>query len=73
MLYAIPMSLKEANAFIAERHRHLDPVRFHLFNIGVSDGQEVCGATAKPERSAGSRRRFAARTSCRHAARRACL
>jgi hypothetical protein len=30
----IPFSLKEANAFISENHRHHQPVRGHKFSIG---------------------------------------
>lgn len=42
MLYASPVTLKEANEFIAAHHRHHDPVRFHLFSVGcreIKDGE----------------------------------
>jgi hypothetical protein len=34
---AIPLSLKEANAFVTLHHRHHRPVRFHLFSIGAQN------------------------------------
>lgn len=33
-LYACPLELKEANAFIAEHHRHHDPVHRDKFRVG---------------------------------------
>ena len=46
MLYAIPIKLKEANAFIAEHHRHHKPVKFHLFSIGCRNGENDLCAVA---------------------------
>lgn len=37
------MTLKEANAFVAERHRHHGPVTGHKFSIGLSNGEKVVG------------------------------
>lgn len=34
MLTLIPMPLKEANAFVAEHHRHHKPVTGHKFSLG---------------------------------------
>ena len=40
MLVLIPVSLAEANAFVALHHRHHKPVRGHKFSIGcIADGQ----------------------------------
>ncbi len=36
-LKIVPMSLSEANAFVAEHHRHHDPVTGHKFSIAVAD------------------------------------
>ena len=42
MLTLIPISLKEANAFVAEYHRHHKPTRGHKFSIGCEmDGRLV--------------------------------
>ena len=39
MLTLIPMPLREANAFVAEHHRHHKPVTGHKFSMGcVRDG-----------------------------------
>lgn len=35
-----PMSLKDANAFVHEYHRHNKPVTGHKFSIGLVDEQE---------------------------------
>ncbi len=39
-LLLVPVSLREANAFVAERHRHHGPTRGHKFavSVGSSDG-----------------------------------
>ena len=44
MLELIPMTLREANAFVEQYHRHHKPVVGHKFSIGVSDGEKVVGA-----------------------------
>ena len=42
MLTLTPISLKDANAFVAQHHRHHKPVTGHKFSIGCSqDGQLV--------------------------------
>lgn len=44
MLRAIPLSLKEANAFVGEEHRHHPPVHRDKFRVGCTDdGTSVCG------------------------------
>ena len=42
MLSLVPVSLKDANAFVAEHRRHHKPTRGHKFSIGcASDGRLV--------------------------------
>ena len=42
MMKLIPVSLADANAFVAEHHRHHKPVRGHKFSLGcVKDGQLI--------------------------------
>ena len=42
MLSLVPVSLKDANAFVAEHHRHHKPTRGHKFSFGCEcDGQLV--------------------------------
>ncbi|MDE6455969.1 MAG: hypothetical protein K2L38_08715 [Dysosmobacter sp.] len=36
MLFLVPVSLKDANAFVAEHHRHHKPTRGHKFSIGCA-------------------------------------
>lgn len=43
MLNLQPITLKEANNFVAMYHRHHKPVIGDLFAIGVNDGNEVIG------------------------------
>lgn len=38
-LTIVPMTLRAANAFVAEHHRHHKPVRGQKFSIGVVDDQ----------------------------------
>ncbi len=42
-LEIVPIKLKEANAFVAEHHRHHGPVTGHKFSIGCSDGKKIVG------------------------------
>lgn len=42
-LHIRPVSLKDANAFVAELHRHHKPVPGHKFSIGVHDGEQLRG------------------------------
>lgn len=50
-LVAVPMELHEANAFVANFHRHSDETRGHRFSIGCSDGEELAGVaiTGRPQ------------------------
>lgn len=43
MLELTPISLKEANAFVAAHHRHHRPVVGHKFSIGCSAGGALVG------------------------------
>ena len=38
-----PISLKEANQFVSEHHRHHGPVVGHKFSIAVQEGDEIVG------------------------------
>ena len=38
-----PISLKEANCFVARLHRHNKPTVGHKFSVGVYDGDRLCG------------------------------
>ena len=39
-----PINLDEANAFVAQYHRHHKPVVGHKFSIGAFDGDRLVGA-----------------------------
>lgn len=43
MLEICPMTLKEANAYVDQHHRHHGPVVGHKFSIGCSDGEKIVG------------------------------
>lgn len=43
MLEICPMTLKEANAYVEQHHRHHGPVAGHKFSIGLSDGEKIVG------------------------------
>lgn len=43
MLEIVPMTLKEANAFVEQNHRHHRKVAGHKFSIGCSDGEKIVG------------------------------
>ena len=43
MLKAIPLELKQANAFVEELHRHHAPVHRDKFRIGCLDGDKLVG------------------------------
>lgn len=43
MLTLIPVSLKEANAFVAEHHRHHKPVTGHKFSLGCTQEGQLVG------------------------------
>ena len=42
-LTIVPLSLRQANTFVAELHRHHKPARGHKFSIGVHDGEKLVG------------------------------
>lgn len=42
-LSAVPVALDEANAFVAEHHRHHKPVVGHKFSIGAALGDSIVG------------------------------
>ena len=43
VLDIVPVSLKEANAFVEQYHRHHRPVVGHKFSIGATDGEKIVG------------------------------
>ena len=43
-LRLVPLDLAEANALVAQLHRHHQPVVGHKASIGVADDGRVCGA-----------------------------
>lgn len=42
-LEIVPITLKEANAFVEQHHRSHKPTRGHKFSIGLSDGEKIVG------------------------------
>ena len=42
-LEIVPMTLREANAFVEQKHRHHGKVVGHKFSIGLSNGEEIVG------------------------------
>lgn len=45
LLFLRPVTLREANAFVAQHHRHHAPVTGCRFAIGASDGEKLVGVT----------------------------
>lgn len=43
MLELVPITLKEANFFVEQHHRHHKPVTGHKFSIAASDGEKIVG------------------------------
>ena len=43
MLDIVPVSLKEANYFVEQNHRHHKPVVGHKYSIGCTDGDKIVG------------------------------
>lgn len=43
MLELVPISLKEANAFVGQHHRHHKPSVGHKFSVAASDGEKIVG------------------------------
>ncbi len=42
-LYLVPITLKEANAFVRRLHRHNKPARGCIFCLAVARGEEIVG------------------------------
>ena len=42
-LRSVPLPLDEANAFVAQHHRHHKPVVGHKFSIGAALGEQIVG------------------------------
>ena len=42
-LRLIPITLREANAYVKRHHRHHKPARGCKFTLAVANGDEVCG------------------------------
>lgn len=43
MLELVPISLKEANAFVEQHHRHHKPVVGHKFSVAAAKDEEIVG------------------------------
>ena len=43
MLRLVPVSLRDANAFVAAHHRHHKPVAGHKFSIGCETEGQLAG------------------------------
>ena len=43
MLEIRPCKLREANAYVAQHHRHNQPTNGHKFSVAVYDGDRLCG------------------------------
>lgn len=42
-LSVVPIALDEANAFVAQHHRHHSPVIGHKFSLGIADDTQIRG------------------------------
>ena len=42
-LEIVPMTLREANAYVEQHHRHHGPVTGQKYSIGLSDGEKIVG------------------------------
>jgi hypothetical protein len=42
-LSVVPLSLRQANLFIEQHHRHHQPLRFHKYSIGVAKAGRLVG------------------------------
>ena len=42
-LQIVPMTIKEAQAYIATHHRHHQPPVGALFSVAVAEGDRICG------------------------------
>ena len=45
MLMLKPVTLAQANEFVAQHHRHHKPVIGHKFSIGCTDGEKIVGVS----------------------------
>ena len=43
MLSIRPITLRAANAFVAEHHRHNQPTSGHKWSVACYDGERLCG------------------------------
>lgn len=43
MLELRPCKLRDANAYVAQHHRHNQPTNGHKFSVAVYDGERLCG------------------------------
>lgn len=43
MLEIRPCKLRDANAYVAQHHRHNQPTNGHKFSVAVYDGDRLCG------------------------------
>ena len=43
MLKVVPITLRAANAYVAEHHRHNLPTNGHKFSVAVEDDGRLCG------------------------------
>lgn len=46
-----PLTLREANAYVAAHHRHNRPVVGHRYSIGCFDGDRMCGVAIVKKKS----------------------
>ena len=53
MLEIRPITLKDANKFVSERHRHNGPTTGHKFSVAVYDGDKLVGGGKRKSRSDG--------------------
>lgn len=51
MLEIVPMTLREANAFVEQNHRHHGATVGHKFSIGLSDGEKIVKEVENVERN----------------------
>lgn len=42
-LKIVPITLRAANAYVAQRHRHNKPTNGHKFSVACCDGDRLCG------------------------------
>lgn len=42
-LHLVPLTLKQANQYVADKHRHHKPTVGHKFSVGVADNEKLVG------------------------------